>query len=142
MRFLLDVNVLVALAFPSHPFHKPAHSWFHREPGRPWATCALTQAGYLRVVSRTLANTRDAVRQALDGLERDCRSLNHEYWPVDVDLRDLSDAQRARLSGPDGIADIQLLLLAHRYQGQLATFDKGIKAIAAGTKYEDSLLLL
>ena len=57
---------------------------------------------------------------------RIARSLNHEYWPVDVDLRDLGDAQRARLIGPGHIADMQLLLLAHRYRGQLATFDKGL----------------
>lgn len=48
MRFLLDVNLLVALAFPAHVSHEAAHSWFHQEPDRLWATCHLTQAGFLR----------------------------------------------------------------------------------------------
>jgi hypothetical protein len=142
VRFLLDVNVLVALAFPSHPSHQQAHSWFRREAGRPWATCPLTQAGFLRVASRTLGTSREAIRSALAGLERDCKSLNHEYWPIDADLRDLSDSQRSRLIGPNQITDMQLLLLAHSYRGQLATFDAGIRELGSGTKYASSLLVI
>ncbi len=142
MRFLLDVNVLAGLAFPLHSSHQRAHSWFRQEPNREWATCPLTQAGFLRVASRTLGGGRDAIWQALAGLERDCQSPGHEYWPVDVDLRDLSDSQRSRLIGPNQITDMQLLLLAHRHRGQLATFDTGLRELAAGTRYEHSLLLL
>jgi toxin-antitoxin system PIN domain toxin len=142
VRFLLDVNVLVALAFPPHSAHKRAHSWFQQEADRQWASCALTQAGFLRVASRVLGGSRDDVRKALAGLERDCQSSSHEYWPVDIDLRDLSDSHRSRLIGPNQIADMQLLLLAHRHRGQLATFDAGIRELAAGTRYAGSLLVL
>ena len=142
MRFLLDVNILVALAIPRHSSHQQAHAWFRRDPNRLWATCPLTQAGFLRVASRAMGGSREDVRIALAGLERDCQSPNHEYWPVDIDLRDLSGSQRARLIGPNQIADMQLLLLAQRKRGQLATFDKGIKALASGTHYADALLVL
>ena len=142
MRFLLDVNVLVSLAFPNHSLHDSAHSWFRREPERLWATCALTQAGFLRVASHVLGGSRDAVRTALAGLERDCQSPRHEFWPVNSDLRDLSDSQRLRLIGPNQIADMQQLLLAHRHRGRLATFDTGIRELAAGTGYAASLLVL
>jgi hypothetical protein len=37
---------------------------------------------------------------------------------------------------------MQLLLLAHRHRGQLVTFDTGLKELAAGTRYANSLLLL
>jgi predicted nucleic acid-binding protein len=76
------------------------------------------------------------------GLERDCQNPGHEYWPVDADLRDLSNSQRSRLIGPNQIADMQLLLLAHRHRGQLATFDIGLKELASGTRYANSLLVL
>jgi toxin-antitoxin system PIN domain toxin len=142
VRFLLDVNVLVALAFPHHSSHKRAHSWFQQEADRQWASCALTQAGFLRVASRVLGGSRDDIRKALAGLERDSQSPSHEYWPVDVDLRDLSDSHRSRLIGPNQIADMQLLLLAHRHRGQLATFDAGIRELASGTRYASSLLVL
>jgi toxin-antitoxin system PIN domain toxin len=142
VRFLLDVNVLVGLAFPLHSAHGLAHSWFRREPDRLWATCALTQAGFLRAASRVLGGSRDAIRKALAGLEQDCQSPNHEYWAVDADLRDLSDSQRSRLIGPNQIADMQLLLLAHRHRAQLATFDKGIKELASGTRFAGSVVVL
>jgi uncharacterized protein len=142
VRFLLDVNVLVALAFPLHSSHRLAHSWFRREPDRLWATCPLTQAGFLRAASRALGGSRDAIRKALAGLERDCQNPGHEYWPVDADLRDLSNSQRSRLIGPNQIADMQLLLLAHRHRGQLATFDTGLRELASSTRYASSLLVL
>ena len=142
MRFLLDVNILVALAFPLHSLHARAHSWFRREPDRLWASCPLTQTGFLRVASRELGGASEAIRKALAGLERDCQSPSHEFWPVDIDLRELSDSQRSRLIGPNQIADMQLLMLAQRHRGQLATFDTGIKELAPGTRYANSLLVL
>ena len=142
LRFLLDVNVLIALAFPDHSFHQAAHAWFKREPNRLWATCALTQGGFLRVAGRAMGGSRDCIRKALAGLEQDCRQPNHEYWAVDADLRDLSDPHRGRLIGANQVADMQLLLLAHRHRGQLATFDTGIKELAHGTRYANSLAML
>ena len=142
MRFLLDVNVLVGLAFPAHTSHQKVHAWFRREPERLWATCPLTQAGFLRVASRALGGDRDAVWQALAGLERDCMSPQHEYWPVDIDLRSLSDSQRSRLQGPNQIVDMQLLMLAHRHRGRLATLDTGVRELASGTPYSEALLVL
>lgn len=39
---LLDINVLLALAWPSHQHHAAAHGWFARESRHGWATCAFT----------------------------------------------------------------------------------------------------
>jgi len=141
VRWLLDVNILIGLAFPTHVLSKPAHSWYRLEPDRLWATCALTQAGFLRIVSRTLGG-RQAVRETLAGLERDCSSPLHEYWPVDIDLRELSDWQRSRLIGHNQVTEMQLLMLAHRHRGQLATFDGGIADLARATGYSNSVLVL
>jgi uncharacterized protein len=142
MRYLLDVNVLVALAFPSHSCHDAAHSWFGATEGRLWATCALTQAGFVRVASRLLGGSRESIGLALAGLERDCANPAHEFWTVDADLRDLSSSQRARLIGPNQVADMQVLVLAYRHKGQLATFDAGLRELAAGTPYAHSVVAL
>ena len=40
---LLDVNVLLALAWPTHVHHLAAHRWFAENSGLGWATCPLTQ---------------------------------------------------------------------------------------------------
>lgn len=142
MRFLLDVDVLIALAFPVHCSHQAAHTWFRRVSDRKWATCPLTQAGFLRFASRALGGNRTDPSKAPAGLELDCRSPRHEFWPLNVDLRDLSVSERSRIIGPNQIADMQLLLLAHRHRGQLATFDTGLRELAAGMRYADSLTIL
>ena len=130
------------MAVPAHPFHQKAHTWFRRDPDRLWATCALTQGGFLRVASRYLGGTSEALQHAFVSLERDCQSPNHEFWITEMDLRELSDAQRARLTGPNQVTDMQLLMIAHRNRGQLATLDMGIKELAMGTPFANSLLSL
>jgi toxin-antitoxin system PIN domain toxin len=142
VRCLLDVNILIALAFPVHSSHKKAYDWFRGVPDRTWSTCPITQAGFLRHTTRTLGSSHKAFRLALAGLEQDCQSPNHEFWPVDIDLRDLSDAMRRRVLGPNQVTDLQLLLLAHKHGGQLATFDTGIRELATGTRYANSVIQL
>lgn len=42
---LLDLNVLLALAWPTHEHHEPAHAWFARHKQRGlWATCSSTRS--------------------------------------------------------------------------------------------------
>ena len=46
---LLDVNVLLALAWPTHVHHLAAHRWFAENHDAGWATCPLTQLGFVRL---------------------------------------------------------------------------------------------
>lgn len=48
----LDVNLLVALAWPNRVHHAVAHAWFRRNQSNGWATCPVSQAGFVRVSSR------------------------------------------------------------------------------------------
>jgi len=50
IRFLLDVNVLIALIDPAHVRHDRAHQWFAEVGEQAWATCPLTENGVLRIV--------------------------------------------------------------------------------------------
>ena len=52
MIALPDVNVLIALAWPNHVHHhpaRPARSWFAANRSTGWATCPLTEAGFVRI---------------------------------------------------------------------------------------------
>jgi len=49
---LLDVNVLLALAWPNHVHHPAAHRWFAENHREGWATCPLTQMGFVRTVNQ------------------------------------------------------------------------------------------
>jgi predicted nucleic acid-binding protein len=48
---LLDVNVLVAFFDPDHVHHDLAHDWFAGQRRSGWATCAITESGFVRVIS-------------------------------------------------------------------------------------------
>ena len=48
---LLDVNVLVALFDPDHVHHEAAHDWFANEGTGGWATCPVTENGFIRVIT-------------------------------------------------------------------------------------------
>ncbi len=51
---LLDTNVLLALAWPSHQFHAAAPRRLQVAEQR-WSTCALTQLGFIRLSSNPAA---------------------------------------------------------------------------------------
>ncbi len=56
MRYLLDVNALIALGFMEHSFHDRVAQWVRNlvRKGRPdLATCALTELGFVRVLAQT-----------------------------------------------------------------------------------------
>lgn len=133
---LLDVNVLVALFFPSHVHHELAHDWFadHRHAG--WATSPLTENGFIRVACRQ--SSGDDVlrpRQVVDHFRRFCDDEHHLRWDDDVALTDESLFASEFIRGPQQLTDVYLLGLARTHRGSLATFDRTIplKAVRGAT---------
>ena len=131
MTPLLDVNVLVALAWPTHVHHAEAISWFSDHMPAPWATASVTQAGFIRVSSnrKVLTDARSpaeaaAVLRALTGLP------GHALWSDDLDLVRTPGMEFERLSGYRQVTDAHLLTLAMRHDGRLVTFDRAIADLA------------
>ena len=52
MVHLLDVNVLIALGDPAHDFYRRMVAWFSRDPQRAWATCPITENGFVRIIGK------------------------------------------------------------------------------------------
>jgi predicted nucleic acid-binding protein len=52
VRALLDINVLVALLDSDHVDHGRAVSWLADGMTAGWATCALTENGFVRILSQ------------------------------------------------------------------------------------------
>jgi len=52
---LLDVNALVALAWDSHVHHAAMREWFAAHGSSGWATCPITESGFVRVSSNPKA---------------------------------------------------------------------------------------
>ena len=124
---LLDVNVLVALFAPDHVHHDLAHDWFadHRDEG--WATCPVTENGFVRVLSGAgYAAPLSRPVEALDRLRTFCASGHHTFWSDAVSLRDTAVFNPAYIRGHRQVTDVYLLGLAKKMGGRLATFDRAI----------------
>jgi len=55
MRYLLDVNTLVAFGFAQHEFHDRVASWLRSQRFPPLATCSITELGFIRVLAQAPA---------------------------------------------------------------------------------------
>jgi uncharacterized protein len=128
--FLLDVNVLVALLWPTHSLHSRAQRWFRGHSKQGWATCPLTEAGFVRVASNpAFSSDALATREALDLLGMNLGTEFHRFWPDDVSLADAVKALGIRLSGHKQVTDAYLLGLASRHDGKLATLDHSLASL-------------
>jgi toxin-antitoxin system PIN domain toxin len=124
-RFLLDVNVLIALMDPAHVQHDNAHNWFARSGGKAWATCPLTQNGVLRIVGNARYPNSPGTPAAVAGLmAKFMAHSGHEFWPDNITLLDGKHAHTARLLDSAQVTDSYLLALAASHGGKLATFDR------------------
>jgi toxin-antitoxin system PIN domain toxin len=140
---LLDVNVLIALFDPDHVHHEIAHDWFEDHRASGWATCPLTENGFVRVLGN-LARTGQFVPipDLVDRLRTFCASGHHEFWPDVVSLRDeqLFDLSVAR--GHRQLTDVYLLGLAVKRRGHLATFDQKLPLASVKGARRDMLDVL
>ncbi len=139
MTALLDINVLVALAWPNHVHHQAVLSWFREQRNAGWATCTLTEAGFVRVSCNPSA-VRHAVTpvDAIALLGELRRRGTHEFWPLDRSLVDLPEAVTARLQGYRQITDAVLLAAAIQRNGILASLDAGLAQLV-GTSERSAL---
>jgi toxin-antitoxin system PIN domain toxin len=122
---LLDVNVLVALFDPHHVQHDAAHDWFAANRDFGWATCPITEAGFVRVVSSAAYGAHaERAASAVERLRAFSASGGHQFWRDAISLQDdLFDLARA---GSRQLTDVYLLGLAVNRKGRLATFDRSL----------------
>ncbi len=131
MTYLLDINVLVALFDSAHVHYEPAHRWFATVGNASWATCPITENGFVRVVSNPVYPTVSASPgEATDRLGILCGEAGHVFWPEVVSLTDSTLFDVSQLSGHQQITDLYLAGLAFRQGGKLATFDTSIPVVA------------
>lgn len=122
--YLLDANVLIALAWPNHTEHERVQEWFAQERGKGWATCVVTQLAFMRVScnSNLPHHVLPAVAHRYLG---EITSLpDHSFWAEPAQgyahaafARTLWNASRV------SITDAYLATLAMVHGGKLATLD-------------------
>jgi len=131
---LLDVNALVALAWDSHVHHVAMRAWFAARSADGWATCPVTESGFVRVSSNPKALPSFVAVEAARGVLSALRNVGvHSFLADDVSL---TDPDVPPLVGHRQVTDAHLLTLARRHGTSLVTFDAGIAALAGGRDVE------
>ncbi len=131
---LLDVNALVALAWDAHVHHAAVRAWFARSAPEGWATCPLTESGFVRVSSnpKVLPNPI-SVEQARAVLRALREHEGHRFLRDDVSI---ADAAIPPLAGYRQVTDAHLLAVARRHGTRLVTFDAAAVTLAVGDEIE------
>lgn len=126
MRALLDVGVLLPLFDPGHIQHERAKAWCTENAEAGWASCALTQNGFVRIACQPGYPRPARMFDALAVLRDQIALPDHEFWPDAISITDGNVFDHTYILGPKQITDVYLLGLAVRNGGRLVTFDRGL----------------
>jgi uncharacterized protein len=138
---LPDINVLLALAWSNHPHHDAAHDWFGREATSGWATCLLTQSGFLRLsMNPQIVGAAIDCSTACDLLGQLVAHSQHRYEEIAPALEGQEFADIcSRIRGYRQVSDATLAFRA-RVQGlKLVTFDQAAESVCP---WKENFLLL
>ena len=129
---LLDVNVLLALQWESHPHHAIAKTWYQANSHKGWASCALTQAGFVRISSQSSFESGGAtLADVARGLNDFTTRSRHKFLSMDFDFEEVRRACTGRLFGHRQVADAFLLTLAIRHKIRFVSLDGGVAHLLA-----------
>ena len=123
MRYLLDVNTLVALGFAQHEFHDRVASWLTSQEFPPLATCSITELGFIRVLAQapvygfTIAQARTLLLRL-----KEADVAQFTFIPDDHDVSHLPTWVKTPKQTTDG----HLVELASANGLVLATLDRKI----------------
>lgn len=129
---LLDANALIALCWPAHEHHERMRNWFGAHARSGWATCAFTQAAFVRVVSQpAFAGRALPVAQVSELLMHNTAHKHHRFLSAAADLAAVLATCTGGLVGHRQVTDAWLLTTAAQHRMKLLTFDVGVPALLA-----------
>jgi toxin-antitoxin system PIN domain toxin len=125
MIILPDVNVLIFLADPQSPLHEAAKSFFQKKALNGWATCPMTENGFMRIIGHpSFPGGTGSAKVARETLLQWQSIPGHQFWADDVSLCDTN--YFPTLAPAKHLTDCYLLALAVKRGGKFATFDQRI----------------
>lgn len=127
--------MLIALAWPTHIHHAQTHDWLAKHAHARWATCPITQCGFVRISSNPkIIAEAVSVKDALLKLAQITSLKNHVFWSDELNLSDLDD--KMNVYGHRQVTDAYLLALAMKKGGKLATLDKKIQSLLTASEQQ------
>jgi uncharacterized protein len=129
--FLLDANVLLALAWPNHPFHQRSVARLARRERHRWVTCLLTQAAFVRLSSNP-AVIPDAKSPYEAGDMLGSLIDDSDQVFLEAKSKQLAQLQEllGRCHGTNQVNDAFLIWLAASHRAGLLTFDSPLRHLA------------
>lgn len=124
MRYLLDVNVLLALAHTGHTLHPKAIGWYAAvaKSAMGFHTCSITELGFVRIsVVTGLQSDIESAKRALDALKSSSK-VRFELISDDLGVSQLPSFVKK----PQSITDGHLSELAKKNSLRFVTLDRGI----------------
>lgn len=123
MKYLLDVNALLALGINQHACHRRIAAWAASRPESQYLTCAITELGFVRIATQAglYGFTLQQAQATLSQL-RTIHDLQLSFLSDGVDVLRLPPWVKSSKQTTDG----HLLQLAAANGAQLATLDKEI----------------
>lgn len=131
---LLDLNVLIALAWPQHVHHARAHKWFGSLTGA-WLTTPITEAGFVRLSTNPAVVTERVTMPHALGMLAAMRSVpGHAFLP-DASTLAVPVIALDAVATSRQVTDAHLVNLAAASGALLATLDRGIeRMLVAGDR--------
>ncbi len=123
MKYLLDVNSLIAIGHLEHAMHARVAYWLRDRPSSLLHTCSITELGFVRILSQaeTYGISLESARSLLQKLKQSPKySFSLLADANDVSL--LPDWVKSARQTTDG----HLLQLARTHGAMLATLDTKI----------------
>jgi toxin-antitoxin system PIN domain toxin len=131
VKSLLDVSFLVALAWETHQFHQTARDWMEKNRSLGWATCAITQLGFIRIScqSSIFGEHAKSPEQARVLLTHYTAEKDHTFFS---ELPSPSEcAEFSKIIGPNKVTDAYLISLARFHHSRFVTFDQRLASLAS-----------
>ncbi len=127
----LDVNVLLAVAWPNHQFHAAAKRRLEGSRDR-WATCAITQLGFVRLASNPAAiPTAKSPQEAASLLAAMTSDPLHVYFQsLPSPMAKNARVVFGKILGNKQVTDAYLLWLARHHHAVFVTFDTRLQMSA------------
>ena len=138
MTSLLDVNVLISLLDANHAHHAAASAWRIQNQDS-WASCALTQNGYIQLATQEKYGNAISVKEAIRRLTNAVAEPDHVFLAEHISVLDVNHVAHDHIQGRGQITDIYLLALSVFHGAQLVTLDKRIPLIAVPNATESHL---
>jgi len=121
----------LSLLWPPHDFHATAIRWFIAHQSQEWATCPITEMGFLRIVTNPAftphpPNVASAIRMMEAAKQA---GPYHRFWIDELPAESAIGPLVSQISGHKQLTDAYLLSLAAHHRARFATFDRRVRQL-------------